>query len=158
MRQGRYVSLELQLGEEPLVLTSLVLFFQGLTNNLLGFFSLRWFLQSFVSNSRLERFNIKGVSGRHQVVVVNQLNKWLNSGSLSGLLGTQVLGNLQRSSFDTDNNGMGEWVSLGTVIVRLHNDNLLTGVSTTNDNSYKVNVSISIFNGSITRVQLTYKM
>ena len=74
------------------------------------------------------------------MVVVDQFNERLNLGSLGGLLGTHVLSNLQWVSFNTNNNGMWEWVRLGTFIVRLDNNNLLTGETSTNDNSYKVSI------------------
>ena len=87
-------SLEVQLSEEPLVLTSLMSFFKGLLDNLLGFFSLRWFFESFSGYYALESFNIQGVSGWQQVVVVDDLDERLDLSSLSNLLGTLSLGNL----------------------------------------------------------------
>lgn len=128
-------NLESQLREEPLVLTSLVSFFESLLDDLLGFFTLGWFFESFGRDNGLEGLNIQGVSGWKQVVVVDGLDEWLDLSSLSDLLSTVLLGNLQWVSFNTGNQSMGKWVSLGTFIVRLHDDNLLTGVTTTDDDS-----------------------
>lgn len=130
-------SLEVQLSEEPLVLTSLVSFFKGLLDNLLGFFSLRWFFKGFSGDSTLEGFNIQGVSGWQQMVVVDNLDKWLDLSSLSNLLSTLSLGNLQWVSFNTSNQSVTEWVRLGTFIVWLDDHNLLTGVTTTDNDSCK---------------------
>ena len=127
--------LEVEFREEPLVLTGLVLLLQGLSDNLLGLLLLGWLLQGLWGDSVLERLNVQGVSGWHHVVVVDQLDKRLHLGSLGELLSAVSLGDLQWSSLDTNNNGVGERVGLGTVIVWSHNDDLLTSETTTGDNS-----------------------
>lgn len=118
-----------------MVLTGLVSFFKCLLDDLLSFFTLRWFFKSFSGNNGLEGFNIQSVSGWQQVVVVDDLDERLDLGSLSDLLSTVLLGNLQWVSFNTGNKSVTEWVCLGTFIVRLNDNNLLTGVTTTDDNS-----------------------
>lgn len=128
-------SLEVQLSEEPLVLTSLVSFFKGLLDNLLGFFSLGWFFESFGRNDALEGFNVQSVSSWQQVVVVDDLDERLDLGSLGNLLSTLSLGDLQWVSFNTGNQSMTEWVRLGTFVMWLDDHNLLTGVTTTDNNS-----------------------
>lgn len=127
--------LEVEFGEEPLVLAGLVLLFQSLLDNLLGFFSLGWLRQGVWGDSVLERLNVQRVSGWHQVVVVDQLDKWLDLGSLGNLLGVVGSGDLQWASFNTNDNGVWEGVRLGTVIMGSDDDNLLTSETTTGDDS-----------------------
>lgn len=127
--------LEVEFGEEPLVLTGLVLFFQSLLDNLLGFLLLGWLNQGVWSDGSLEGLNIQGVSGWHQVVVVDQLDERLDSDSLGDLLGAVGLDDLQWASLDTNNNGMWESVGLGAFVVRLDNHDLLTSETTTGNDS-----------------------
>lgn len=127
--------LEVEFGEEPLVLTGLVLFFQSLLDNLLGFLFLRWLNQRVWGDSSLERLNVQGVSGWHQVVVVDQLDEWLDSDSLGDLLSALRFVDLQWSLLNTNNNGVWESVGLGTVIVRLDDNDLLTSETTTGNDS-----------------------
>lgn len=127
--------LEVEFGEEPLVLTGLVLFFQSLLDNLLSFFSLGWLRQGVWGDSVLERLNVQRVSSWHQVVVVDQLDEWLDLGSLGNLLGVVSSGDLQWTSLNTNDNGVWERVRLGTVIVWSDNDNLLTSETTTGNDS-----------------------
>lgn len=92
--------LETQLLEEPLVLTSLVLFFKSLADGFLDFLLGSGILDSF--NSDGGEFNIKSVTSGHDVVVVNDLDEGLNLGTTSDTLSTHGLGNLEGSLFDTD--------------------------------------------------------
>lgn len=69
------------------------------------------------------------------MVVVDDLDERLDLGSLSNLLSTLSLGNLQWVSFNTGNQSMTEWVRLGTFVVWLNDHDLLTGVTTTDNNS-----------------------
>lgn len=125
--------LKLQLGEEPLVLTGLVSLFECLLDGLLGIGSLRRLLESVSSDGSLQRFEFQRVSSGHEVVVVDGLDKRLDLGSSGNLLSGMLLGNLQRVSLDTSNNGMTKGVGLGTVVVGLDDNNLLTGESTSGD-------------------------
>lgn len=131
-----FVSLEVKLGEEPLVLASLVLLLESLLDLLLGLFSLGWFLESVGGNNGLEGVEFESVTSWHEMVVVDDLDEWLDSSSLGDLLFAVLLGNLQRITFDTSDQSMSEWVGLGALVVWLDDDNLLTGVSTADNDSY----------------------
>lgn len=113
-----------------------MLFFESLLDGLLGFLARFGFLKGFGRDGQLERFDVQGVSGGHQVVVVDDLDEGLDLGSLGGLLGTHVLGDLEGGLVDTDDDGVGEGVGLSPFVVGLDDDDLLTGVSATGDNSY----------------------
>lgn len=139
--------LESEFGEEPLVLTSLVLFLQNLLDNLLGFLFLGWLDQGLWGDSGLERLNVQGVSGWHQVVVVDQLDESLDLGSLGNLLFAVSFGDLQWGGLDTNNDGVCESVGLGAVIVRLDNHDLLTSETTTGNDSCMLVVEFGRRNG-----------
>lgn len=127
------VTLEVEFGEEPLVLTGLVFLFQSLLDNLLGFFFLGGLFQGLGADSTLEGVNIQGVSCWHQVVVVDQLDKRLDS--VSGRLGFLLLVGQGWSPLDTNDNGVREGVAFGALVDWLDDNNLLTGVTTTGNNS-----------------------
>lgn len=128
--------LEVELGEKPLVLASLMLFLQCLLDNLLGLFSLGWLAQGVGGDRVLEGLHVQRVSGGHQVVVVHQLDKWLDSGSLGNLLGVVGLGDLQWASLNADNEGVRESVRLGAVVVWSDHNDLLTSETTTGNDSW----------------------
>lgn len=86
------------------------------------------------------------------MVVVDDFDKWLDFSSLGDLLSTQVLGDFQWASFNTNNNGVREWMGFGTFIVWFHNDNLLTSKSTSDNNSYIVSNGSLNFNITPTRI------
>lgn len=111
---------------------------ESLLDNLLNLLSLRWLRDGIRCDNRLERFNVESVSCGHQVVVVYNLDKRLNLSSLGNFLSTHGLGYLQRLSLDTGDNGVWERVRLGTLIVWLNNDNFLTSVTSTDNDSYNV--------------------
>jgi hypothetical protein len=99
--------LEAELLEEPLVFTSLVLFFQELANFLLGFLLGGGILQSFnVDGSG--HFSFEGVTSGHDVAVVDDLHEGLDVGAAGNALSTHGLGNLHGSTLDTDNQGTTE--------------------------------------------------
>lgn len=110
-----------------------MLLLKGLLDGLLGVFTLRGLLKGLSRDSSLESVKLKSVTSGHQVVVVNNLNKGLDLGTLSNLLSTVVLGDLQGVSLNTSNKSMTKGVRLGTVIVGLDDDNLLTGESAASD-------------------------
>lgn len=128
--------LEVELLEEPLVLTGLVLLLQSLSHNLLGFFFLGWLGQCIGGDGVLKRLNVQRVSGWHQVVVVDGLDKRLHSGSLGNLLSVVCFGDSLRASLNADNHSVGERVGLGAFVVGSDNDNLLTSETATGDNSW----------------------
>lgn len=70
------------------------------------------------------------------MVVVDDLDERLDLGSLSNLLGTVLLGDLQWVPFNTGNQSVTEWMRFRTLIVWLNDHNLLTSVTTTNNDSY----------------------
>lgn len=96
-------SLEVKLGEEPLVLTSLMLLLKGLLNGLLGLLTLRRLLESLSANNVLQSVQLKSVTSGHDVIEVDNLDKGLDLGSLSNLLSAVSLGDLQGVSLDTSN-------------------------------------------------------
>lgn len=69
------------------------------------------------------------------MVVVDDFDEWLDFSSLSDLLGTVLLGDLQWVSFNTGNQSVTKWVRLGTFIMWFNDNNLLTGVTTTDNDS-----------------------
>ena len=128
--------LESQLGEKPPVLTSLVSLLKGLSDDLLGLLTLRWLLESLSRDNGLEGLNVQSVSGWKQVVVVDDLDEWLDSSPLGNLLLVVLPSNLQWVSLDTSNQSVWEAVVLGALIVWLHNDHLLTCITSTDNDSY----------------------
>lgn len=65
-------------GEEPSVLSAKVSLLQSLLHILLGIFPLGNLLECVVRDDALQSFQFEGVSGGHDVVVVNHLDKWLD--------------------------------------------------------------------------------
>lgn len=87
--------LEAELGEEPFVLTRLVLLLERLLDGSLSLLTLRrTFLKGLFTDDVLKVLNVKGVTSGHDVVVVNKLNERLDLASLLGLLFVVLLGNL----------------------------------------------------------------
>lgn len=125
----------MQLLEEPLVFTGLVLLLQSLLDGLFSLLSLRGLIEALGGDGGLEGLNVQRVSCGHQVVVVDQLDKGLDLCSLCDLLGRHALGHLQGFALNTNNHGVGEGVLLGTIIMGLDNDDLLTCETTADDNS-----------------------
>lgn len=98
--------LEAELLEEPLVLSSLVLFFQNLLDFLLHFLLGSSVLQDGGVDGG--EFGVEGVTGGHDVGVVDDLDEGLDAGTTSDALGTHGLGDLEGSGFDTDDQGATE--------------------------------------------------
>lgn len=117
--------LESERSEEPLVLSRGVLLLKDSLDLLLGVLALRRLLEGVLSNGTLETLEFECVTGRHEVVVRDNLDKRLDLGSLGNLLGTHALGHLTRVSLNTGSNNEGERVLLGAVIKLLDDDNLL---------------------------------
>jgi len=86
-------------------------------------------LKFFVTGGELTS---NGESGGHQMVVVDILNERLNSGTLLLFLLGHLLMDLQRSSLNTGDEGVGELLAslLGSIIVRLDDNGLLACSST----------------------------
>lgn len=104
-------NLETQLLEEPLVLTSLVLFFKSLANGLLDFLLGSSVLDSFDSDSR--ELNVQSVTSGHDVVVVDDFDEGLDLGATSDTLSTHGLGDLEGSLLDTNDQSTSELLVQG---------------------------------------------
>lgn len=67
------------------------------------------------------------------MVVVDDLDEWLHLAALvlAGL--RHAAGDLRWVALDTGDDGVWERVLLGAVVLRLNNDNLLSGVTTARD-------------------------
>lgn len=126
--------LESKLGEEPLVLAGLVSLLEGLLDLLLGLLTLRRLLEGVVRQSGLERVKLKRVTGRHDVVEVDDLDERLDLGSVRDLLGAVLAGDLERVALNAGNEGVAEGVRLRALLVGLDDHNLLTGVLAAGDN------------------------
>lgn len=75
-----------------------------------------------------------GVTGGHQVIVVQYLQERLDLGLLLQLGLAHGLGNLAGVSVDTGYESMTEWLVRSAIIDGLDNDSLAAGVTSTKDN------------------------
>ena len=99
--------LEVQLLEEPFVLSSRVLFFQHLPYLLLGLLLFDGIASDFDRDALL-KVNVKGVASWHDVVVVDELNEGLYAGTAGDFAGSHRLGDLERGTVDADDQGAAE--------------------------------------------------
>lgn len=113
----------------------MVSLFKSLLDHLSGLRSLGWLGQGIQGYSRLDVLDVQGVTGWKQMVVVDDLDKWLDLSSLGHFLGSMCLGDFEWVSVNTSNYSMWERVGFGTFIVRLNNHNFSTSETSTNDNS-----------------------
>lgn len=118
-----------------------MLLLKSLLDGLLGLLTLGRLLESLSADSSLQGVELESVTSGHQVVVVNNLDERLDLGSLSNLLGAVSLGDLQRVSLNTGNQGVTEGVRLGAIIVGLDDNNLLTSETSADNDSYLLKVS-----------------
>lgn len=116
--------LEAERGEEPLVLARRVLLLEDLLDLLLGVLALRRLLESVLGDGALEALELESVTGGHEVVVRDDLDKRLDLGALGDLLGPHALGHLLRVSLNTGSDNVRERLVLGAVIELLDDDNL----------------------------------
>lgn len=114
-----------QRSKEPSVLAAGVSVFQSLLDRLLGLLTLGNLLESVRGNGTLETLELQSVPGGHQVIVVDDLDEWLDLAALLNQLLAHAAGHLRRVALDTGDNGVGERVSLGAVVERLNDDDLL---------------------------------
>lgn len=133
------MSLELELGEEPLVLSLNVSQFELFLNLQDSSLLLCWVSESLLSDETLE-VHIDTISSRHQVLEVVDSDEWLHVGSHGDLLLAHSLGDSLWVLVNTSNDGMREWLifswfievldddSLSACISSLQNDNNLTGL------------------------------
>ena len=129
------IPLETELGKEPFVLARLVLLLERFLDGSLGFLTLRRaFVEGFFADDVLNIFNVKSVTSGHNVVVVDELDERLNFASLLSLFLAVLLGNLLGVRVNTGNKSVTELVGLGTIILRLDDNDLLTSVLAADDN------------------------
>lgn len=111
-----------------------MLFFKSLLDNLFSFRTLSWFAQSVSGDGSLDIFNFHSVSGWEQVVVVDNLDKWLDLGSLGNFLSTVSFVDLQWVSVNTSNYSVWEWVGFGTFVVWFDDNDFSTSKTSTDNN------------------------
>lgn len=70
------------------------------------------------------------------MVVVDNLDERLDAAALLDHLLAHAAGDLEGVALDTGDDGVGEGVRLGASVVRLDNDDLLTGVTATGDDGH----------------------
>lgn len=118
-----------QWGEEPPVLAALVSLLKRLLDVLLGVLSLGNLLEGVVGDSTLQTLELKGVAGWHDVVVVDDLDEWLDLGALllAGL--GHATGDLLGVALNAGNDGVREWVSLGALVDWLDDHDLKISAS-----------------------------
>ena len=110
--------------EEPSVLSRRVSLLQSLLHSLLRILPLRNLLESIRSNNTLQSLQLECVSCWHQVVVVDDLDEWLDLGSL-GLTGLgHSAGDLLGVALNTGDQGVRVWVRLGSRVLWLDQYNL----------------------------------
>jgi len=124
---------EPQWREKPPVLPAQVPLLEGLLDRLLRLLALRGLLESVVCYDALHRLEFEGVAGRHEVVVVDDLDEGLDFRTLGRPLFRHGLGNLARVALDAGDEGVSEVVRLGPVVLDLHDDDLLAGITSPGD-------------------------
>ena len=116
-------------GEEPSVLSARVALLKSLLDGLLGLLTLGDLSEGLVGDNALQTLKLEGVSCWHQVVVVDDLDEWLDLAALvlAGL--GHAAGDLLWVALDTGDDGV--WVRplLGTFIVLLDDDDLLASLT-----------------------------
>ena len=113
-----------QRSKEPSVLAAGVSLLESLLDGLLGILALGNFLEGVVADNALESFELECVTGGHEMVVVDDLDKRLDAAALLNLLGAHAAGDLLGVTLDTGDERVGERVSLGAGVLRLDDDNL----------------------------------
>lgn len=98
--------------------------FQSLLDSLLSLLTLGDLLESVGIESALQALQFEGVAGRHQVVVVDDLDEGLDAAAAIDQLLAHAAGHFQGVALDPGNDGVGEGVGLGAVVVWLDNDDL----------------------------------
>jgi len=111
--------------EEPSVLAGGVTLLESLLDGLLGVLTLGNLLESIGRDNSLKSLQLESVTGWHQVVVVDDLDEWLDLGAL-GLAGlAHAAGDLGWVTLNTGDQGVRVWVGLVASILWLNNDNLI---------------------------------
>lgn len=113
-----------------------MLLLECLLDGLLGLLTLGRLLEGLGADNGFQGLELEGVTGGHKMVEVDNLDERLNLGSLSNGLSAVSLGDLEGVSLNTGNQGVAEGVRLGAIIVGLDDDNLLTGVTSADNDGY----------------------
>jgi hypothetical protein len=116
--------LKFQRGEEPSVLSASVALLQDLLDVLLGILTLADLLEGLAADGALETLQLQGVTGGHQVVVVDDLDEGLDLGALLLSRLGHAAGDLGRVALDAGNDGVAEGVRLVAVVDGLDDDDL----------------------------------
>ena len=110
--------------EEPSVLSRRVSLLESLLDSLLSILPLRNLLESVCGDSSLQSLQLERVTCGHQVVVVNNLDEWLDLASL-GLAGLRhTAGDLRWVTLDTSDDCVRVWVGLVSSILGLNDHDL----------------------------------
>ena len=116
-------------GEEPSVLSAGVSLLEDLLDVLLRILTLADLLEGIVGDGALEALELEGVTGGHQVVVVDDLDEGLDLAAL-GLAGLgHAAGDLKGVALDAGDDGVRERVRLGAVVDGEEEDDLLACVA-----------------------------
>lgn len=113
-----------QRSKEPPVLAAGVSVLESLLDGLVSLLTLGDFLEGLGGDDTLETIELQSVTGRHQVVVVDNLNERLDASAALNELGAHATGDLPGVALDTGDKGVGEGVRLGAIVIRLDNDGL----------------------------------
>jgi hypothetical protein len=118
------ILLEAQRGEEPSVLSAGVTLLQDFLDGLLSILALADLLEGVGGDGALEALELQGVTGGHQVVVVDDLDERLDLGALllAGL--GHAAGDLLGVTLDASNDSVAEGVSLVAIVEGLDDDHL----------------------------------
>jgi len=122
--------------EEPLVLATQVSLLQRLLHVLLGILSLSNLFEGVVGDDILQSLQLQSVPRRHDVVVVDHLDEWLDLGSFLDSLLPHATGDFRRVALDTGDERIGEWVCLGAGVDWLNDDDLLSSISASSDDGH----------------------
>ena len=110
--------------EEPSVLSRCVSLLKSLLDSLLSILPLRNLLESVCGDSSLQPFQLERVTCGHQVVVVDNLDEWLDFATL-GLSGLRhTAGDLRGVTLNTGDDCVRVWVGLVSGILGLDNHDL----------------------------------
>merc|ERR1719158_649219 len=124
----KYWSLELQLLEEPPVLSALVTVLELGPHHIPCLFLLHGVLQQFLVEVGLVETDVHGVASRHHVVVVDDLQERLNLGPLLDLLFGHLLGDLAGILVNPGHQSVAERFVASSLVGRFHDDCLPSGI------------------------------
>lgn len=99
-----------QRSKEPPILATRVPLFQRLLHGLLCILPLTYFLKCIIRHHALQTFQLQCVPCRHQVVIVDGLNKWLYFRSLVLAFLGHAARDLGGIAFYACNEGVGKWM------------------------------------------------